>query len=148
MSSFGIGVQNLKNSGNLGTLFRSAYNMGASFTFCIGRRYKTQKSDTCKSFRQIPFFEYETFEEFYRNIPKGHKLVGVEYPLAKAVPLSGFTHPDNCVYLLGAEDNGLSTEAIGKCHLATYIPSKYCLNVAVAGSVILYDRMTKRGETY
>lgn len=145
---FGIGVQNLKNECNLGGIWRSAHNMGASFTFCIGKRYKKQKSDTTNHAKHIPFYEYETFAEFYDNIPKNCRLVGIEYPLAKAVPLGGFTHPDSCVYLLGAEDNGLSTEAIGKCHLATYIPSKYCLNVASAASIVLFHRMTQRGETY
>ncbi len=61
-----------------------------------------------------------------------------------AKPLPDFHHPERCIYLLGAEDNGLSAEALRRCHHVVQIPSQRCLNVASAGSIVLYDRIAKR----
>ena len=43
---FGVGIENTKTHQNIGTLWRSASIMGASFMFTIGKRYKKQASDT------------------------------------------------------------------------------------------------------
>ena len=48
------------------------------------------------------------------------------------------------MYVLGAEDIGLSEKAQTICEDVIYIPSNRCLNVAVAGSIIMYDRFCKR----
>jgi tRNA (guanosine-2'-O-)-methyltransferase len=39
---YGIGIENVKTAENVGTLWRSAYILGASFIFTIGKRYKKQ----------------------------------------------------------------------------------------------------------
>ena len=54
--------------------------------------------------------------------------------------LQDFCHPRRCVYLLGAEDHGLTKIAIRKSHFLVKFPSIQSLNVAVAGSIVLYDR--------
>lgn len=139
---FGIGIQNPKTDVNIGTLWRSASIMGASFIFTVGKRYKKQASDTMKSYRHIPLYHYDTFENFYKSMPHDCQLVGVELD-PKSVPVQGFAHPQRCVYLLGAEDHGLTKEAIGKCHKIVQLPGDYCMNVSVAGSIIMYDRIIK-----
>lgn len=139
---FGIGIQNTKTEVNLGTLWRSANLLGASFIFTIGRRYKKQASDTMKSYRHIPLYNFETFEDFYKSLPYDAMLVGVELD-KRAVMLSSFSHPERCVYLLGAEDHGLTKEAIDKCHSIVQLPGEFSMNVAVAGSIVMYDRVTK-----
>jgi tRNA G18 (ribose-2'-O)-methylase SpoU len=139
---FGIGIQNVKTEMNVGTLWRSASIMGASFIFTIGRRYKKQASDTMASWRHIPLYNYETFEEFYKSLPYDCQLVGVELD-ETSVPVMQFKHPERCIYLLGAEDIGLSKEAIEKCHKIVQLPGDYCMNVSVAGSIIMYDRNLK-----
>ncbi|MFV8225067.1 RNA methyltransferase [Christiangramia aquimixticola] len=139
---FGIGIQNGKTPENLGVLWRSAQNMGASFIFTIGNRYAKQACDTHKAVGAMPYFHYETFGDFYRHLPKGAMLVGVELD-DKAEPLETFIHPRRCVYLLGAEDHGLSSEAIEKAHHLVKFKSTLSLNVSVAGSIVMYDRSTK-----
>lgn len=139
---FGIGIQNGKTPENLGVLWRSAQNMGASFIFTIGNRYARQASDTHKAVGAMPYFHYDTFEDFYKHIPKGAMLVGVELD-EKAVPLETFEHPRRCVYLLGAEDNGLSNKAIEASHHLVKFNTPLSLNVSVAGSIVMYDRRTK-----
>ena len=139
---FGIGILNTKTEQNIGTLWRSASIMGASFIFTIGKRYKKQASDTMHSWRHIPLYNYETFEEFYKAIPYDCQLIGIELD-DKSVPITEFKHPERCVYLLGAEDIGLSKDAIDKCHKLVQLPGDYCMNVAVAGSIMMYDRLAK-----
>lgn len=139
---FGIGIQNGKTPENLGVLWRSAQNLGASFIFTIGNRYAKQASDTHKATGAMPYFHYETFEDFFNNLPKGAMLVGVELN-KKAVALETFVHPKRCVYLLGAEDHGMSKTAINKSHHLVKFKSQLSLNVAVAGSIVMYDRQAK-----
>lgn len=136
---FGIGIQNGKTPENLGVLWRSAQNLGASFIFTIGNRYAKQSSDTHNAVNSMPYFHYEDFEDFFKNLPKGARLVGVELD-EKAEDLETFHHPRRCVYLLGAEDNGLTKAAIEKCHFLVKFKSIMSLNVSVAGSIVLYDR--------
>ena len=73
---FGIGIQNGKTPENLGVLWRSAQNMGASFIFTIGNRYAKQACDTHKAVGAMPYFHYDTFDDFFKNLPKGAMLVG------------------------------------------------------------------------
>lgn len=112
---FGIGIENTKTTQNIGTLWRSASIMGAAFIFTIGNRYKKQATDTMSSWKHIPLYAYETFDKFYESMPYDCQLIGVELD-PKSVPIKHFSHPERCIYLLGAEDNGLSKQAIEKCH--------------------------------
>ena len=136
---FGIGIQNGKTPENLGVLWRSAQNLGASFIFTIGNRYAKQACDTHNAVKSMPYFHYDTFDEFFDNLPKGARLVGVELT-DEAVELESFHHPRRCVYLLGAEDHGLSKQAIEKSHFLVKFKSRLSLNVSVAGSIVMYDR--------
>ncbi len=58
-------------------------------------------------------------------------------------PLKDFTHPEQCTYLLGAEDDGLPEKVLKHCHEITTLEnvnySSY--NVAMAGSIVMYHRM-------
>ncbi len=142
---FGIGIENAKTETNVGTLWRSAFLFGASYIFTIGRRYRHQSSDTVKAWRSIPLFAYETFDEFYKSIPRDCRLVGVELT-DDARPLAKFCHPNRAVYLLGAEDNGLTKTALTHCRSSggiVILPGKFSMNVAAAGSIVMYDRSVK-----
>lgn len=139
----GIGIFHPKIEHNIGTLWRSAHCMGASFIFTIGRRYSHQASDTTKAYKEIPLFNYRDMEELCENIPHGCKLVGVEQTKTSR-PLNNYVHPNNAIYLLGAEDHGLSEQVCMQCHDLIEIPNiPICLNVTTAGSIVLYDRMAK-----
>ena len=139
---FEIGIVHGKTEYNIGTLWRSAYQLGASGIFTVGKRYSQQCSDTTKAWRHIPLRNYETFEEFYNAIPYDCQLIGVEMG---GDDLREFSHPKRCVYLLGAEDHGLSPEIAGRCHGLVSIGSLrvQSYNVAVAGSIVMYDRFSK-----
>jgi len=137
---FGIGIEKTKNAVNIGTLWRSANILGASFVFTIGKRYKKQCSDTLVSWRHIPLYHYETIDDLV--IPYSCLLIGVEL-IENAKPLATFKHPQRAIYLLGSEDSGLSSNALKQCHDIIVLPGKYSLNVSVAGSIVMYDRISK-----
>lgn len=141
-----IGVYQPKTSENIGTLWRSAYIFGAAYIFTIGRRYKEQASDTLKASRHVPLYNFPTFADFKNNLPYGARLVCVETG-EDVRPLDNFIHPERAVYLLGAEDNGIPVEIL-KGNQVVQIPTYrgYCVNVAVAGSIIMYDRFVKQAS--
>lgn len=74
---FEIGIYQGKTPTNLGTLWRSAYQLGASGVFLIGSRFHKQASDTLKVYRHIPLWEYRDFEHFQSSRPYDCMLVGV-----------------------------------------------------------------------
>lgn len=140
---FEIGIFNLKTPENLGTLWRSAYSCGAAGIFTIGKRYKKQGCDCFSTAKHIPLRSYLTFDDFLAARPDGAVLVAVE---SGGTPLRDFKHPKRALYLLGAEDSGIPGRIINSCNelvtLDSIDPQPY--NVAVAGSVVMYDRMFLR----
>lgn len=142
---FGIGIYRGKTEANIGTLWRSALILGADFIFTIGRRYKKQSSDTMNTPKHIPLYHYQDFEDFTRHKPLDCPTIAVE--LAEdSVPLETYLHPERCVYLLGAEDNGLPRAVLDKCQATVQLIGDYCMNVATAGSIVMYDRAVKAGK--
>ena len=143
---YGIGIYHVKTGFNIGTLWRSAYIYGADFIFTIGKRYKKQASDTLCTYRHVPLWHFTNFRDFKDHIPYSAQIICVE--IADGTEsLATFKHPEQAIYLLGAEDDGLP-EDILKGRKKVCIPSvrSYCLNVAVAGSIIMYDRFVKRNK--
>lgn len=105
----------------------------------IGRRYERQSSDTMKATRHVPLFEYASFDDFHEHLPLDCRLIGVEmYPQAQFI--DDFSHPQRGVYLLGAEDYGLPDTVLARCHEIIRLRGTRSLNLAVAGSIVLYDR--------
>jgi tRNA(Leu) C34 or U34 (ribose-2'-O)-methylase TrmL len=140
---FGIGIYHPKTIENLGTLWRSAFLFGASFIFTIGDRYKKQASDTCKTWNNIPLWQFKTFSEFRKSQPKDSEIICVELN-KQSINLKEFKHPKRAIYMLGAEDKGIPP-IIYKKYITVVIPTTktFSMNVATAGSIILYDRFIK-----
>lgn len=137
---FTIGIYQGKTVMNLGTLWRSAYQLGAAGLFTINRKYKKQSSDSHGVIGKIPFWDYPDWETFLAGRMRGAQLIAVEMG---GTPLREFTHPRQAIYLLGAEDHGLPQKVIQQCqHVvsleAVRAPS---FNVAVSGSLVMYDRL-------
>lgn len=139
---YGVGCLNMKTSHNYGTLFRTAQILNADFMFLIGSRFKRQSTDTMKSWRHIPLFVYDDFKDFNKHRPYDCRLIGIEMT-DNAISFDEFEHPERACYLLGAEDNGLTSEAINACQSVIKLPGERSMNVAVAGSIILCDRYVK-----
>lgn len=137
---FGVGIFNPLHDENIGTLWRSAYILGASFIFTVGRKYKPQGGDVVQAWTKIPLYYYQDFEDLRAHLPHATRLVGVELD-ESAVPLAEYSHPERCVYLLGSERDGLAPSVLSACHEKIALPGHFSLNVSVTGSIVLYDRL-------
>ena len=137
---FGIGVEHSKSTQNIGTLWRTAYAFDAALLCTIGRRYDRQVTDTVKAPRHVPLQHFLTLEAFWAALPFGCQVVGIELD-PRAKPLRAFHHPERAFYLLGAVDHGLTKDARARCHALVVLPGRHCLNVAVAGSIVLAHRV-------
>lgn len=136
---FEVGVYQPKRETNIGTLWRSALQMGASGLFTIGRRYKLQSSDIFHATKAIPLKHYLTFQEFLDDRPEGVPLVAIEMG---GETLNTFQHPTRAIYLLGSEDNGLPDFVLEKCDKLVSLEAvrQPSYNLAVSGSIVLYHR--------
>jgi tRNA G18 (ribose-2'-O)-methylase SpoU len=137
---FEIGVYYALRSTNIGTLWRSAYQLGAAGIFTINQRYQRQPSDTARTEFRIPLRHYPDMDAFLAARPVGAVLVGVELG---GQPLGGFAHPRRAIYLLGSEDFGLPPRVLAQCNAVISIEAIHSqsYNVAVAGSLVMYHRL-------
>ena len=143
---FGIGVEHISKPMNVGNLFRSAHAFDADFVFAIAPAVnlkEIQKSDTSQAAKHLPLYEYASVAEM--NLPRGCQLVGVEL-FDDAAELPSFTHPERTAYILGPEMGSLSPALIERCDHVVKIPTKFCVNVGIAGAVLMYDRLITRGR--
>lgn len=140
MGYFEIGIYLPRNGVNVGTLWRSAQQLGAAGLFTIGRPYRRQASDPFNTPGNIPLRHYENFDRFLESRPLGAQLVGIEMG---GTPLAQFEHPEQAVYLLGSEDNGLPGRVLEKCNavIALEAVRQASYNVAVTGSIVMYHRV-------
>jgi tRNA(Leu) C34 or U34 (ribose-2'-O)-methylase TrmL len=142
---FGIGIYHPKTTENIGTLWRSAHNFDADFIFTVGARYHKQPSDTTKAHRHVPLYHYKDMADLKSHLPQGAELVFVEQAEGSA-DLPEFEHPEAALYVLGAEDYGVPEDEM-RGYRKVAIATPLCLDVAVAGSIVLYDRQTKIRRT-
>lgn len=142
---FGIGICNGKFEENAGILCRSAQIFCASFIFSIGDRYKKVVTDTSKSFKSVPVYNYRDEKDFLMHTPYDVQLVAVEIS-DRSVSLSSFSHPERCIYLLGAEDSGIPKLILDNCQHIVQLPGDFSMNVSVAGSIVMYDRLVKADQ--
>ena len=137
---FAIGAERMSKSLNLGNLMRSAHGFGASFTFTIGSNLQAHEghADTSKGQRHLPHYEWATLDDM--AMPKGCKLVGIEL-LDTAIDLPSFRHPLRAAYVLGPEMGSLSGPLLKRCDYVVKIPTSFCVNVAMVGAIVMYDRV-------
>ncbi len=136
---FAIGISHSKFWVNVGTLWRSAHLFGAAFVFTVGKRYTKQPSDTEKTWRTTPLYHFQDAADLASHMPYDCPLVGVELTV-DAQPIEDFAHPPRAVYLLGAEDHGLTRDELDCCHRIIRLPGVRSMNVAAAGTVVMYAR--------
>lgn len=137
---FAIGAERMSKALNLGNLMRSAHGFGASFTFTIGATYQAleARADTSKGRWHLPHYDWLSVDEM--DLPSGCRLVGVEL-LDEAIDLPSFRHPLQAAYVLGPEKGSLSEPLIARCDYVVRIPTRFCVNVAMAGAIVMYDRV-------
>jgi len=148
---FGIGAEGISKPMNFGNLARTAHGFGASFVFTVshGRKFPDPlmedgpPSDTTRSQDHMPWYSFDGVDAML--LPDGCRLVGVELT-DDAIELPSFRHPTKAAYVLGPENGSLSPEMMAQCEFIVKIPTLYCLNVATAGAIIMYDRAQSLGR--
>ncbi len=143
---FGIGVERISKAANVGTLFRTAHAFGASFIFTVASQYRKsdlRASDTADTPRSLPLHEFTDVAGM--RLPKECRLVGIEIT-PDAVDLPSFHHPRQAAYVLGSEREGLSKELLAHCDYVIRIPMRFSVNLAVAGAIVMYDRLIELGR--
>jgi tRNA G18 (ribose-2'-O)-methylase SpoU len=129
---------------NLGNLVRIAHAFDASFFFSVAPRLKLSdaNSDTSNAEGQLPFYSFEKPQDF--RLPLGCRLVGVEIT-DDATQLPRFRHPTRAAYVFGAERYSLSPQMLANCEFVVKIPTRFSINVGMAGAIVLYDRLVNLG---
>jgi len=148
---FSIGIEGVSKAGNMGNLIRTAHGFGAAFVFTIAQKMKQKDamalaqeiSDTSKTPDHIPYYEFDRVEDLL--LPKGCQLVGVEIT-DDALEMPSFRHPLKAAYILGSEMFSVSAKTLKKCDHVIKIPTKFSLNVATAGAIVMYDRLLCYGK--
>ena len=143
---FGIGVEGISKPANVGAVWRTAHAFGASFVFSVAavadiRAYR--QSDTSEAAKHVPFYEYPHAAAL--ALPRGCRLVGIEL-MDESIELPSFHHPRCAAYVLGPERGGLSPELVERCDFVVRIPTRFSLNLSLAGALVMYDRMVSLGR--
>jgi len=143
---FGIGVEGISKATNVGTLLRTAHAFGASFVFTVRAQYNRRegvRSDTSDTPLSVPTYHFDALADF--RLPLGCRLVGVEIA-DEAIDLPSFRHPRQAAYILGSEREGLSAGLQAQCDYVVKIPTRFSVNLGVAGALIMYDRLLSLGR--
>lgn len=143
---FGIGAEGVSKSANMGALLRTGHAFGAAFCFTVGGGWDARagrSADTADTPAHVPLWRFTGPDAI--QLPRECTLVGVEF-LESAVDLPSFRHPLNAAYVLGPERSGLSEPLCARCRHIVRIPTRFALNLAVAGALVLYDRLLQHGR--
>ena len=143
---FAIGVEGISKAMNVGSLFRTAHAFGAGFVFTVAATYERGeggKSDTSDAPGHIPFYSFPDIGSLV--LPKDCSLVGVELT-DDAIELPSFRHPTQAAYVMGPERGELSPAMAEQCAFVVKIPTRFCVNVGIAGAIVMYDRITSLGH--
>jgi tRNA G18 (ribose-2'-O)-methylase SpoU len=143
---FGIGVEGVSKLANMGALLRTAHAFGAAFCFSVGAGWdarENRQADTAATPAHVPMWRFPRVEEMV--LPHECVLVGVEL-LADAIDLPSFRHPLDAAYVLGPERAGLSPGMRARCRHVVRIPTRFALNLAVAGALVMYDRLLQQSR--
>jgi tRNA G18 (ribose-2'-O)-methylase SpoU len=138
---FGIGVERVSKAMNVGGLFRTAHAFGASFVFSVAAvydRHEGKLADTSDAAQTLPLYEFDEVRAL--ALPRDCSLVAVEIA-EDAVELPSFRHPRCAAYAFGAERGGLSEELMMLADHVVKIPTRFSVNLAVAGAIVMYDRL-------
>jgi tRNA G18 (ribose-2'-O)-methylase SpoU len=142
---FAIGVDGISKPMNLGNLLRIAHAFGASFFFTVDARATLPEaiSDTSKAEGHLPVYQFGSGAEL--RLPEGCSLVGVEIT-DEAIELPSFRHPTRAAYVFGSERLSLSEAVLERCEHVVKIPTRFSINVGMAGAIVMYDRMLTLGR--
>ena len=148
---FAVAVWEITKEHNLGSLIRTAHATAAAEILLVGGRDWDPKP-ACTSELYTSIIQVPDFEAFWDHVHHhGYCVVAVELH-ERAENLFAASYPEKPCFLLGAERGGLPEEQLDRVDSIVQIPQWGLipsLNLAVAGSIVVYDYLAKlhrRGE--
>jgi len=130
-----LALWHVADPGNVGTLIRAADAFGAGIAFSSGCADPTGPKALRASMGSI--FRVPTCEF---DAAAGRRIALVPH---RGEPLAGVDLSGDVVFVLGAEREGLPEAVLARCDATATIPlgsGAESLNVAMAGTVALYER--------
>ncbi len=143
---FAIGAERMSKSLNLGNLMRSAHGFGASFTFTVGATYQAleAQADTSKEPAARAALQLGTPRARWRC--RTAASWSASSSSTTAIDLPSF-RPSAAGGLCARARAGLAVGAAARAlRLRREIPTSFCVNVAMAGAIVMYDRMRTLGR--
>lgn len=141
-----IALINPKNKHNVAKAVRSASCFGLKQVWWTGDRVqmggekRLPREERMKGWRDV---EYRHFDHFLDQFDRDVVPVCIELrPDAEPLPI--FEHPEKALYIFGPEDGHVGPMWASHCQRFVVIPTRYCLNLATAVTLVLYDRQMKR----
>lgn len=145
-----VAIYSPKYWANVFSLMRTLDGLGLGNLYVIKPRCQIPKKGTISfkdkdkpPYNKVRFLD--SIEEF-TELVKGRDLVSIELD-PESQPLQSFVWGREPVAILGAEDSGVPQQLLAisrkvQVPMCGVIP---CMNVACAGSIVMYDYKTKMG---
>ncbi len=143
---FGIGVERISKPANVGALLRTAHAFGASFAFTIAPQVDSaafRQADTSEASRNMPVYAFPDVDHLL--LPQGCDVVAIELH-DDAIDLPSFRHPRRAAYVLGSERGGISEPLLARADHIVQIPTRFSVNLSLAGALVMYDRLITLGR--
>ena len=133
---------------NVGAAVRAASCYGIGQVWFSGDRvqlrgargYRLPREERMRGYQEV---QLRQSDAFFDAFGAGSVPVAVEVRPATE-SLIDFEHPEQALYVFGAEDGSLSRAVLRHCHRFVIIPTRHCTNLAAAVYTVLYDRHAKR----
>jgi len=140
-----IAAVNITKEHNVGSLVRTAHAVAAREVLLVGEReWNVEAARTSELFTTVT--QLPNVAALQRHIAAASwNLVAIELD-DRAVSLFEAEYPERPCFLLGAEIGGVPEELLAAAALVVQIPQwglVPSLNLAVAGSVVIYDYLGK-----
>ena len=142
-----VALINPKFPHNVGAAVRiaSCYGMkqvwftGDRIDIALNGKKLIPREERMKGYKDVDLIQYDYF---FDQFDKGVVPVAVEVR-ENSEPLYDFVHPKNALYVFGPEDGSIPPVYLKHCHRFIIIPTRHCLNLAMAMGTVLYDRASK-----
>ncbi len=147
---FALAAWQISKEHNVGSLVRTAHATACSQVILTGEReWNTEAARTAEAFTDIVHLAAEPTLLLDHIATRGWQPVAIElHP--RAVSLFDAVYPVRPCFILGAELGGLPDELLEACDPVIQIPQwglVPSLNLAVAGSIVVYDYLQQLART-
>jgi tRNA G18 (ribose-2'-O)-methylase SpoU len=142
---FSVAVVNMSKEMNIGSLLRTAHAAAARELLLVGEpSFNTYAAATADKWTDVTYLE-STEDLVAHARQEKMALVSVERD-GRAVDLFAAAYPARPIFVFGAEKFGVPADVLDASALIVQIPQwglVPSLNVAAAGSVVIYDHLAK-----